>query len=111
MKESGLVAQFANGLRELTWEIFGPSLNTEVGDSDVLMPGEQSAGDAGDSFRTQVSVPRTDANLGHREPALLNAWCREGEFIFWRPDFSNVMRKFSLINKFRFRRRTCFGLI
>jgi len=28
-------------------------------------------------------------------------WCREGEFIFWRADFSSVMGKFALINDFR----------
>jgi hypothetical protein len=33
-----------------------------------------------------------------------DSWCREGEFIFWQPDFTSVMRKFALINNFRIRR-------
>jgi hypothetical protein len=39
------------------------------------------------------------------------SWCREGEFIFWRPDFSGVIAKFGLINNFGVAGRTCFGPI
>ena len=41
----------------------------------------------------------------------LLGWCREGEFIFWRPDFSSVMRKFAVINSLHIRRRAHFDLI
>jgi hypothetical protein len=48
-----------------------------------------------------------------RKPLLFIdlCWCREGEFIFWRPNFSSAMRKFALINDFRVRRGAYFGLI
>jgi hypothetical protein len=38
-------------------------------------------------------------------------WCREGEFIFWRPNFSSVKAKFGLINSFGVARRGYLGLI
>jgi hypothetical protein len=47
----------------------------------------------------------------HWQMKVEKAWCREREFIFWRPDFSSVIAKFRLLKNFRAKLMCCFGPI
>src|SRR5262249_35827676 len=60
-------------------------------------------------FNGGCSLLYTEGTLTHSKKGKF--WCREGEFISWRPNFSSVIGKFALINSFRVRRRVHFGLI